>query len=48
LSATQLAAAMGAEVIALDTSAERLKRAKEFGAARHRPCRCRTRSPRRK
>jgi threonine dehydrogenase-like Zn-dependent dehydrogenase len=33
LSATQLAAAMGAEVIALDTSAERLKRAKAFGAA---------------
>jgi threonine dehydrogenase-like Zn-dependent dehydrogenase len=33
LSATQLAAAMGAEVIALDTSPERLKRAKEFGAA---------------
>jgi threonine dehydrogenase-like Zn-dependent dehydrogenase len=33
LSATQLAAAMGAEVIALDTSPERLKRAKDFGAA---------------
>jgi threonine dehydrogenase-like Zn-dependent dehydrogenase len=32
LSATQLAAAMGARVIALDTSAERLARAKEFGA----------------
>ena len=32
LSATQLAAAMGAKVIALDVSAERLKRAKEFGA----------------
>ena len=32
LSATQLAAAMGARVIALDTSAERLERAKEFGA----------------
>jgi threonine dehydrogenase-like Zn-dependent dehydrogenase len=32
LSATQLAAAMGARVIALDVSAERLKRAKEFGA----------------
>lgn len=33
LSATQLAATMGAEVIALDTSAERLARAKELGAA---------------
>src|SRR5579885_2145006 len=33
LSATQLAAAMGARVIALDTSPERLGRAKEFGAA---------------
>ena len=33
LSATQLAAAMGAQVIALDTSAERLARAKELGAA---------------
>lgn len=32
LSATQLAAAMGARVIALDLSAERLARAKEFGA----------------
>ena len=32
LSATQLAATMGARVIALDTSAERLARAKEFGA----------------
>jgi threonine dehydrogenase-like Zn-dependent dehydrogenase len=32
LSATQLAAAMGARVVALDVSAERLKRAKEFGA----------------
>jgi len=32
LSATQLAAKMGARVIALDTSAERLARAKEFGA----------------
>lgn len=32
LSATQLAAAMGARVIALDTGAERLARAKEFGA----------------
>jgi threonine dehydrogenase-like Zn-dependent dehydrogenase len=32
LSATQLAAAMGARVIALDTGPERLKRAKEFGA----------------
>jgi threonine dehydrogenase-like Zn-dependent dehydrogenase len=32
LSATQLAAAMGARVIALDISAERLARAKEFGA----------------
>jgi threonine dehydrogenase-like Zn-dependent dehydrogenase len=32
LSATQLAAAMGARVIALDVSAERLGRAKEFGA----------------
>jgi threonine dehydrogenase-like Zn-dependent dehydrogenase len=33
LSATQLAVAMGARVIALDISAERLQRAKEFGAA---------------
>ena len=33
LSATQLAAEMGAEVIALDVSAERLARAKELGAA---------------
>jgi threonine dehydrogenase-like Zn-dependent dehydrogenase len=33
LSATQLAAAMGARVIALDISAERLARAKAFGAA---------------
>ena len=33
LSATQLAAAMGARVIAVDPSAERLGRAKEFGAA---------------
>jgi len=33
LSATQLAVAMGARVIALDISAERLARAKEFGAA---------------
>ncbi len=33
LSATQLAAAMGARVIALDVSPERLARAKEFGAA---------------
>jgi threonine dehydrogenase-like Zn-dependent dehydrogenase len=33
LSATQLAAAMGARVIALDVSAERLDRAKEFGAS---------------
>jgi D-arabinose 1-dehydrogenase-like Zn-dependent alcohol dehydrogenase len=33
LSATQLAAAMGARVIALDISKERLARAKEFGAA---------------
>jgi threonine dehydrogenase-like Zn-dependent dehydrogenase len=33
LSATQLAAAMGARVIALDVSPERLERAKEFGAA---------------
>jgi threonine dehydrogenase-like Zn-dependent dehydrogenase len=33
LSATQLAAAMGARVIALDTSEERLARAREFGAA---------------
>src|SRR5207237_9112651 len=33
LSATQLAAAMGARVIALDVSAERLERAKEFRAA---------------
>ena len=32
LSATQLAAAMGARVIALDVGAERLARAKEFGA----------------
>ncbi len=32
LSATQLAHAMGARVIALDTSAKRLARAKEFGA----------------
>jgi threonine dehydrogenase-like Zn-dependent dehydrogenase len=32
-SATQLAAAMGARVIALDTSEERLARASEFGAA---------------
>jgi len=32
LSATQLAVAMGARVIALDVSAERLNRAKEFGA----------------
>lgn len=32
LSATQLAAAMGARVIALDVSDERLARAKEFGA----------------
>jgi threonine dehydrogenase-like Zn-dependent dehydrogenase len=32
LSATQLAKAMGARVIALDVSAERLERAKEFGA----------------
>src|SRR5438270_1571655 len=32
LSATQLASAMGARVIALDVSAERLERAKEFGA----------------
>jgi threonine dehydrogenase-like Zn-dependent dehydrogenase len=32
LSATQLAAAMGARVIALDVSAERVARAKEFGA----------------
>src|SRR6201987_1903726 len=32
LSATQLAAAMGARVIALDVSSERLERAKEFGA----------------
>jgi len=32
LSATQLAAAMGARVIALDVSAERLGRAKDFGA----------------
>jgi threonine dehydrogenase-like Zn-dependent dehydrogenase len=32
LSATQLAASMGARVIALDTGAERLQRAKEFGA----------------
>jgi threonine dehydrogenase-like Zn-dependent dehydrogenase len=33
LSATQLAAEMGARVIALDTSADRLARAKSFGAA---------------
>jgi threonine dehydrogenase-like Zn-dependent dehydrogenase len=33
LSATQLAAAMGARVIALDTSEERLGRARAFGAA---------------
>jgi threonine dehydrogenase-like Zn-dependent dehydrogenase len=33
LSGTQLAAAMGARVIALDISPERLARAKEFGAA---------------
>src|SRR5499425_1156417 len=33
LSATQLAAAMGARVIALDVGKERLERAKEFGAA---------------
>jgi threonine dehydrogenase-like Zn-dependent dehydrogenase len=33
LSATQFAAEMGAQVIALDTSAERLARAKDFGAA---------------
>jgi len=32
LSATQLAAAMGARVIALDVGGERLQRAKEFGA----------------
>ncbi len=32
LSATQLATAMGARVIALDVGAERLERAKEFGA----------------
>ena len=32
LSATQLAAAMGARVIALDTGEDRLRRAKEFGA----------------
>ncbi len=32
LSATQLAAALGARVIALDTSDERLRRAREFGA----------------
>ena len=32
LSATQLAVAMGAEVIAIDISQERLQRAKEFGA----------------
>jgi threonine dehydrogenase-like Zn-dependent dehydrogenase len=32
LSATQLAAALGARVIALDTSEQRLARAKEFGA----------------
>jgi threonine dehydrogenase-like Zn-dependent dehydrogenase len=34
LSATQLAAAMGAEVIALDVGVERLARAKDFGATR--------------
>src|SRR5215471_2573034 len=34
LSATQLAAAMGARVIALDVGKERLERAKEVGAAR--------------
>ncbi len=33
LSATQLAVAMGARVIALDVGEERLQRAKEFGAA---------------
>src|SRR6202795_3163646 len=33
LAATQLAAAMGARVIAVDISEERLERAKEFGAA---------------
>jgi threonine dehydrogenase-like Zn-dependent dehydrogenase len=33
LSATQLASAMGARVIALDVSAERLARARDFGAA---------------
>ncbi|MCE9661022.1 MAG: zinc-binding dehydrogenase [Burkholderiales bacterium] len=33
LSATQLAAALGARVIALDVSADRLERAREFGAA---------------
>src|SRR5207248_2122136 len=33
LSATQLAVAMGARVIALDVGTERLARAKEFGAA---------------
>ncbi len=33
LSATQLAASMGARVIALDVSPERLQRAKDFGAA---------------
>jgi threonine dehydrogenase-like Zn-dependent dehydrogenase len=32
LAATQLASALGARVIALDTSAERLARAREFGA----------------
>ena len=32
LSATQLAAAMGAQVIAIDISADRLSRAKQFGA----------------
>ena len=32
LSATQLAATMGARVVALDVSTERLARAKEFGA----------------
>ena len=35
LSATQLAAAMGARVIALDVSPERLERARAFGAVRH-------------
>ena len=32
LSATQLAAAMGAQVVAIDISADRLSRAKQFGA----------------